>query len=191
MRATSPAKRCRALARIIGACCLGFASLGILFSGSYAISVYPHYSYDPSAPYFLFAYSVLLGLSVAAYAALVYCGIQLVRARTASWKVLGMVAVAEVATIVGSGLLWNVPAVAMSVARASGIGSVGLMPQLVTLFILWGPALAWWSDRRLRRLPVQRRSKGHCPQCGYDLRGDLARGCPECNWNRAGDTPTA
>ena len=25
---------------------------------------------------------------------------------------------------------------------------------------------------------------GRCPQCGYDLRGDLQRGCPECGWNR-------
>jgi len=24
----------------------------------------------------------------------------------------------------------------------------------------------------------------HCPRCGYDLRGDRARGCPECGWNR-------
>jgi len=27
-------------------------------------------------------------------------------------------------------------------------------------------------------------SKGRCPQCRYDLRGDLERGCPECGWNR-------
>ncbi len=25
---------------------------------------------------------------------------------------------------------------------------------------------------------------GHCPQCGYDLRVGLERGCPECGWRR-------
>jgi predicted Zn-ribbon and HTH transcriptional regulator len=23
-----------------------------------------------------------------------------------------------------------------------------------------------------------------CPKCGYDLRGNLSAGCPECGWNR-------
>jgi hypothetical protein len=26
--------------------------------------------------------------------------------------------------------------------------------------------------------------RGFCPQCEYDLRGQLAAGCPECGWNR-------
>ena len=34
--------------------------------------------------------------------------------------------------------------------------------------------------RRRRRL-----ASGECPKCGYDLRGDLEDGCPECGWNRA------
>ena len=34
----------------------------------------------------------------------------------------------------------------------------------------------------LRR--VIRRRRGHCIACGYDLRGDINHGCPECGWNR-------
>lgn len=30
-----------------------------------------------------------------------------------------------------------------------------------------------------------RKPAGHCPKCNYDLRGDLASGCPECGWNRS------
>ncbi len=30
-----------------------------------------------------------------------------------------------------------------------------------------------------------RRTRGRCPRCGYDLRGQLSSGCPECGWNRA------
>jgi hypothetical protein len=29
-----------------------------------------------------------------------------------------------------------------------------------------------------------RRRRGLCPTCAYDLRHDLATGCPECGWNR-------
>ena len=33
---------------------------------------------------------------------------------------------------------------------------------------------------------IVRRKRGHCIKCGYDLRGDLERGCPECGWRREG-----
>ena len=38
---------------------------------------------------------------------------------------------------------------------------------------VWVCAPTW---RRLRH--------GRCPQCNYDLAGDLTPGCPECGWNR-------
>ncbi len=31
---------------------------------------------------------------------------------------------------------------------------------------------------------VIRTRRGLCPQCAYDLRRDLSRGCPECGWRR-------
>lgn len=34
-----------------------------------------------------------------------------------------------------------------------------------------------------------RKKRGLCPMCGYDLRGDLDAGCPECGWNRIEDLP--
>jgi hypothetical protein len=38
-------------------------------------------------------------------------------------------------------------------------------------------ALRFWRMRRRVR-------KGWCPKCAYDLRFDLAAGCPECGWRR-------
>ena len=29
-----------------------------------------------------------------------------------------------------------------------------------------------------------RKHRGRCPQCAYNLRGDLSQGCPECGWGR-------
>ena len=46
-------------------------------------------------------------------------------------------------------------------------------------------ALFWLGLRgpfALRR--YLRRQRGRCLNCGYDLRGDLAAGCPECGWGR-------
>lgn len=37
----------------------------------------------------------------------------------------------------------------------------------------------------LSSLPDSHRTaRSICPRCGYDLRGDLDAGCPECGWNR-------
>ncbi len=33
-------------------------------------------------------------------------------------------------------------------------------------------------------LPDARSDERRCLSCGYDLRGDLAQGCPECGWRR-------
>jgi hypothetical protein len=53
---------------------------------------------------------------------------------------------------------------------------------------LWGAALAgiYASTRNLRHFIRESRwlRRGCCMRCGYDLRFDLARGCPECGWRR-------
>ncbi len=45
--------------------------------------------------------------------------------------------------------------------------------------ILWILICGPFALRRLIR-----RKRGLCVACGYDLRGDLERGCPECGWRR-------
>ena len=53
-------------------------------------------------------------------------------------------------------------------------------------FVIWSIVVGVllvgdWRERRAGR----RASKGLCPRCAYDLRGDLDSGCPECGWNRS------
>ncbi len=45
--------------------------------------------------------------------------------------------------------------------------------------ILWLLTLGPSAARR-----TIRRRRGHCLNCGYDLRGDFSAGCPECGWRR-------
>ena len=52
---------------------------------------------------------------------------------------------------------------------------------LVTSIIFYGAILWIW-------IPIMRRKRrlrhNLCLECGYDLRGNLAAGCPECGWRR-------
>ena len=45
--------------------------------------------------------------------------------------------------------------------------------------LLWLFIFAAYALRRRAR-----RKRGLCVACGYDLRGDLEYGCPECGWRR-------
>ncbi len=42
--------------------------------------------------------------------------------------------------------------------------------------------LLFWRTRGERRW-----RRGQCPKCGYDLKGRLRLGCPECGWRRRQD----
>lgn len=48
--------------------------------------------------------------------------------------------------------------------------------------LLW---LLFFGSLTARR--IIRRKRGLCVACGYDLRGDLDGGCPECGWRREAD----
>ena len=48
----------------------------------------------------------------------------------------------------------------------------------IPLFVL---GMALESDE-IRAL--DRRTRGHCPQCDYELRYNFKLGCPECGWRR-------
>ena len=50
-----------------------------------------------------------------------------------------------------------------------------VMPAVVTLSLLYVED-RWPAWRRER----ERRAKGHCRRCGYDLTGNVSRVCPEC-----------
>lgn len=68
------------------------------------------------------------------------------------------------------------------------------LPVVIHFFtgygLLWAlPLLIWlgFGFVVLRRARCQMRlypAQTKCPQCGYDLRGDLEPGCPECGWRR-------
>jgi len=58
-----------------------------------------------------------------------------------------------------------------------------LLPVSLIVAVPSAPAAAsgFYLAQLLKRSP----KRGHCPNCGYNLRGNLKAGCPECGWNRA------
>jgi hypothetical protein len=48
--------------------------------------------------------------------------------------------------------------------------------------VVWAAPLFAWPAL----VGLNRRRRGRCPKCSYELRGDLAAGCPECGWRRTG-----
>lgn len=56
----------------------------------------------------------------------------------------------------------------------------GLIGNTVLFASAWAGGLSFL--RAARR--AQRRKRGLCPMCAYDLRGLTERGCPECGWER-------
>ena len=60
----------------------------------------------------------------------------------------------------------------------AGYGLLLGLPQLIWLG--FGFKMLRRARRQIRLYPAHTK----CPQCGYDLRGDLETGCPECGWRR-------
>ena len=63
-----------------------------------------------------------------------------------------------------------------------------IFPRLVLLlFVFVAPRRydVLSADHLITMLRRRSKTGGLCPQCSYDLRGDLARGCPECGWRRS------
>jgi hypothetical protein len=58
---------------------------------------------------------------------------------------------------------------------------IGLLLDVAIFGCAWMTILYFPRPIRARL----RQLRGECPVCGYDLRGELKAGCPECGWRRA------
>ncbi|HEY7090964.1 MAG TPA: hypothetical protein VH518_22900 [Tepidisphaeraceae bacterium] len=88
---------------------------------------------------------------------------------------------------------WPMPTLSWSAKPPGAPVLSGIVwPGLLIDGAFWGLALAalYSASFRLRRLLREGRwaRRGCCVKCGYDLRFDLAAGCPECGWRRQGLT---
>jgi hypothetical protein len=142
--------------RIVGAVVLLCAAFGLFYNSVSFIAVASGAAdtIDPESPmpYFRSAFYALSAICVICYLALVWCGIQFVRARPDLWALFSIVLVVEVLSYLTAGWLWRNPTLGVSVAAATGISQGGMMPQVFILLPLWGPIAVWFAKRSLAKV---------------------------------------
>jgi hypothetical protein len=75
------------------------------------------------------------------------------------------------------------------VNRVNRINWSGYIHNLLTSIVAMAllASLGWILDHRDARRCANRKRRGLCPVCEYELRGHLDNGCPECGWRRVHD----
>jgi len=110
-----------------------FASVGLLFLAESAFAIRQRLVGNmPDQPYFLLVFWTMTTVNIVLLTFLIFGGIRLLQLRTLGVVVCNAVFAGEIAYFIAVSILWF-PAnhLSMSIAAATGIGSMGLSPQLI------------------------------------------------------------
>ena len=89
--------------------------------------------------------------------------------------------------IVVGGLLVRQTPTPLNYARPDALPLIPIWPWFYLQTLIIGAALLVVMMVVRQSRTWRRRKGGRCVRCGYDLRGQLGAGCPECGWNRPVD----
>jgi hypothetical protein len=129
------------------------AAAGAFFLASSILVVPTRLGNDPTQPHFVAAYWTMVIINISFLALLIFGSIRLFQLRAIGVTICNIVFSAEIIYFVVLGLLWFSSAISMSVAGATGVGNMGIGPQLTCAypFIALGCLnLARWYRRRRR-----------------------------------------
>ena len=129
------------------------AAAGAFFLAQSILVVPTRLGNDPTQPHFVAAFWTMVIINISFLALLIFGSIRLFQLRTIGITICKIVFSAEIIYFVVLGLLWSVPsmAISMSVAGATGVGNMGIGPQLpfaYPLIALGCLNLARWYRRR-------------------------------------------
>lgn len=105
-------------------------------------------------PYFLRAFWTMTATNIVLLTLLIFGGIRLLQLRTSGVALCNAVFVAEILYVIAVGFLWTTAvstSVSGSVGAASGVGSVGLSPQLICGYPLLALVCLNLARKRLNR----------------------------------------
>lgn len=133
-----------------------FASLGLLFL---AISVFAirerGAGIGSQYPYFLLAFWTMTTVNLVLLTLFIFGGIRLIQLRTLGVGVCNAVFAAEIAYFMTLGILCRATSpssVSLSIAAATGVGSMGLSPQLICGYPLVALIFLNLARRRLQTI---------------------------------------
>lgn len=133
-----------------------FACLGLLFLASSVFEVREGVISNTSEfPYLLLAFWTMTTVNLLFLTFLVFGGIRLLQLRTLGIAVCNVVFAAEIAYFMALGILWGAafpPSVSRSIAAATGVGSMGLSPQVICGYPLLALIFLNLARRRLQTI---------------------------------------
>jgi hypothetical protein len=78
-------------------------------------------------------------------------------------------------------------ALTIYVVAAMAVGLGGVVPLAASVVAGGAAMLLWYVVSRPHELRQARKANGLCPECGYDLTGNVSGVCPECGSAGRGD----
>jgi hypothetical protein len=112
-----------------------FAGLGLLLLASSVFDIRQSAAANtPQYPYFLLAFWTMTAANLVLLALLIFGGIRLVQLNSSGVSVCNAAFAAEIAYFAMVGILWGAashPSISKSVGAATGVGSIGLSPQMI------------------------------------------------------------
>ena len=150
----------------VGLSCIFLACFGLLAASTGFVFFLDAGEPTPEKPYFKLAGISMSLVCIVCCLLLLFIGIQLVRLRSHIHTLLVRLLLFEVVYFLLMVFLPGIfgARVLTSFGAAMGVANGGLMPQLITLFFLWGPYLT----RRANREIELQRSAGEMPAAGID-----------------------
>lgn len=132
-----------------------FASVGLFFLTASVFAIREKaVGNTPEQQYFLVAFWTLTTVNLVLLTLLIFGGIRFLQLRTLGVGLCNAIFAAEIAYFMTLGILWRVvsPSVSMSIAAATGVGSMGLSPQLICGYPLVALIFLNLARRRLQTI---------------------------------------
>ena len=136
----------RNVLRFVGLCCLLMAAVGFFYTLNYLRFIH-EIPIDEETPYFNHAYYIMVTICSIFYTTLCVFGIKFLMLDTKLRYWFLILIVVEIVYFLALGITPAVVemSIAKSIATALGVANGGLMPQAITLFLLWAPVLVFWA----------------------------------------------
>lgn len=137
---------------VVGASLLLTAGIGLFYNSATLTAAlseaFESLLQEHDLPYFYQAYYIMLGTCTLCYVVLMVCGIDLVRSRLRTSRLVTLILILEVGYFFAVGSLWLAPGIGRSIGAATGVANGGLMVQFIVFLPLWAPLLLWWARSR-------------------------------------------
>jgi len=137
------------LIRFVGAASILLALVGYFYTYLY----YKNFdltSFNEEMPYYMESYLVMVGISLSLLTALLFLGFQFLALRLKYKKIFFWWLVLIVLYYLSISFFWSIEnqELGLSIGAATGVANLGLVPIVITGFIVWAPLILYFSSKK-------------------------------------------